>query len=297
MPTDLCGQTLGKYRLIRAIGAGGMGAVYEGLHEALDQKVAVKVLLPSLEGNEDAIRRFFQEGRFVAKLRHDRIAAVYDLGEERGIHYLAMEFAEGKPLTDLIERKGVVKPLRALAIAHQVSDALAAAHSQAVVHRDIKPDNIMVSRAGKVKVMDFGIAKHLRGDDGLTMAGAPIGTLFYMSPEQCRGEAVDQRTDLFSLGVVLFQMLTGRLPYSASLAHLDLMNKIAQGPFPSPRYLNPEITEALDHLVLRLTATNREERYSAALDASDDIRHLIRIKAYEEQPVGAGDGGNVVRKS
>lgn len=280
MADELVGKTLGKYRILNRIGAGGMGTVYEGRHETLEQKVAVKVLAPQLAMSEDAVRRFLQEGRFVARLRHNGIVTVYDLGEEDGVNYLAMEFVEGKPLSALIERWGKVKPVRALDITRQVADALAIAHEQSVVHRDIKPDNIMVNQAGKVKVMDFGIAKEIDTGHALTMEGASVGTLLYMSPEQCKGASVDGRSDIFSLGVVLFESLTGRLPYSPNLAHLDLMNKIVNGPFPSPRYVDSEITEAVENLVMRMTAINPEERYESATELSDDIRHLIRTKGY-----------------
>jgi serine/threonine protein kinase len=295
MATELTNRTLGKYRIIKAVGAGGMGTIYEGRHESLGQKVAVKVLSDELAGNDEAVKRFIQEGQFMAKLCHNNIVAVYDLGNDSGTHYLAMEFAEGIPLSELIELKGTLRPIRALDLARQVADALSAAHEQAVVHRDIKPDNIMVNQAGKVKVMDFGIAKEIHGDSPLTMEGTSIGTLRYMSPEQCRGTTIDHRSDLFSLGVVLFEMLTGRLPYSENLAVLDLMNKIVQGPFPSPRYVNPDVTEPVENLVLRMTATNPDERYESASELSDDIHHCKRTKAYDSSHDAAKGGGGILK--
>lgn len=291
MSEDLVGKKLGKYSILREIGAGGMGKVYLGRHAALDQKVAIKVLAENLRDNQEAIERFIQEGRFVAKLRHQHIITVLDLDEEGDTHYLAMEFVEGKPLSELIEQKGKLKPNRALDVARQAAEALHVAHEKGVVHRDIKPDNIMINQEGLIKVMDFGIAGTLKKSMSAVQDEAPVGTLMYMSPEQLQGREFDQRTDIFSLGVVLFQMLTGRLPYSESLAHMDLKQKIIDGPFPAPSYVNQEITEAVENIVLKMTATDPAERYTTARDVADDARHCIRVKAYRKDEDGDTKSG------
>jgi serine/threonine protein kinase len=282
MGNELVGQSFGNFQIEALVASRARGAVYAARHTELDRKVAIKTLSPEAGENEEAVKRFIREGKFVARLRHENITNVYDLGEAHGVRYLAMDFVEGRPLSDILDEEGALDPLRALDIARQVSDALAAAHAESIIHRDIKPANIMVDDNGFVKVMDFGVAKDLDEQSMLTQVGTTVGTRYYMSPEQITGPAVDHRTDIFSLGVVLFEMLTGRLPYSPNLAFLDLMNKIVEGPFPSPRIVDEHITDTVERIVQRMTATDREERYDSALDLSDDIRYCIRTKQYLE---------------
>src|SRR6266852_1825683 len=214
----------GNYNILKKLGEGGMGAVYLGEHVKMSRKSAIKVMTQSMANDPDAIARFNREATNAARINHPNVCAIYDFGETQdGLIYLAMEFIEGEPLTDVIEREGALPLARAAAIFLQTADALQAAHDLGIVHRDLKPDNIMVSRrksgGDMVKVVDFGIAKAVGGDQAgqkVTKTGLVVGTPEFMSPEQLSGDAVDGRSDLYSLGLVLYRMLTGKVPFEAT---------------------------------------------------------------------------------
>ena len=235
--SDLVGSILAdRYHVIRRIGEGGMGQVYLAEHVKMKRKSAVKVLHQGMVHDPDAISRFNREASNASQIQHPNVAAIYDFGETpEGLIYLAMEFVDGEPLTKIIERHGALTAARAADIGQQVASALEAAHDMGIIHRDLKPDNIMIARgrAGEdvAKVVDFGIAKAMEADDQkVTKTGLAIGTPEYMSPEQLGGDQLDSRTDIYSLGLVTFNMLTGQLPFPSVVSREALIMRLTEKP-------------------------------------------------------------------
>jgi dienelactone hydrolase len=262
------GSHLGRYQIIDLLGAGGMGMVYRAHDDRLQRDVAIKVLPPSVLADDDARRRFRKEALALAKLSHPNIAAIYDVGEEGDTAYLVMECVSGESLATRLARE----PLSltdALAVSSQIADALADAHEQGVVHRDLKPANVMLSRKGQVKVLDFGLAKLLTPSDASTATlsradmGGGAGTPLYMSPEQAFGESVDARTDLWSLGVVLFESLTGTTPFHGA-TDWALLNSVSHDAPPTLRSLRPELPPSVESIVSRALSKDAAARYQTA---------------------------------
>lgn len=229
------GETLAQYRVEAKIGEGGMGAVYRGYDTRLHRKVALKVLPPERFADLDRKRRLMMEARAASALNHPNIITIYEIGSDRGVDFIAMEYVQGKRLDELIPSKGL-RPVQALRYAVQVADGLAKAHSAGILHRDLKPSNIMVTEEGRVKILDFGLAKVLEPADsspdgttatmrGVTEEGTVAGTAAYMSPEQAEGRKLDVRSDIFSFGSVLYEMVTGRRPFDAD-SRLALLTRI-----------------------------------------------------------------------
>jgi len=268
---DLPGRVVaGRYRVLRKLGEGGMGRVYLAEHVRMGRPCALKVLNPELVNSPDALARFAREASSASRIHHPNVASIYDFGEtEDGIAYLAMEYAEGERLSTLIAREGPFPPERAVAIARQVADALISAHELGIVHRDLKPDNILVSRARDgsdlVKVIDFGIAKGPHGTDTqLTRTGFVVGTPKYMSPEQVSGEPVDGRSDIYSLGCILYEMLVGQPAFDGPTTEL-IMRRLTEPP-PQPRRHNSRIPKELDEVVVRALARSAADRYASAAE-------------------------------
>ncbi|MFH1709229.1 MAG: protein kinase [Planctomycetota bacterium] len=213
---ELIGTTIGGCRIDALIGKGGMGAVYRGTQMSLKRPVAIKIMASSLQEKHQYIERFLREAQIVARLNHPNIIHIYDTGQKDGTYYIIMEFVEGRSLTALIKEQGALKPAAALDIAAQIVQGLAAAWQAQIVHRDIKPENIILTPGNRVKIADFGLAKGTGEVDGITMTGQVMGTPAFMSPEQCRGEATDFRTDIYAFGITLYYMLTGKVPYTGS---------------------------------------------------------------------------------
>jgi serine/threonine-protein kinase len=285
--------TIGNYRLDKILGRGGMGTVYSGEHVYIKKPVAVKILHPQFARYQEAVNRFLREARAASQINHPNIVDVTDFGLlQDNVVYFVMEYLEGISLEDLIERDGAVALHRALNIANQLSYALEAAHHAGVIHRDLKPDNIMLlQRPGRrdlvrvnddqsfsterettydfVKILDFGIAKNMIPDElgAETVQGAVFGTPEYMSPESARGEEVDHRADVYSLGVILFDMLCGRPPFEAAQSS-DVLNMHINTPPPSPRAFAPhrEITESAENVVLTAMQKNPAHRFQTMTD-------------------------------
>lgn len=265
----LIGRTLdGKYHIEAKIGEGGMGSVYRARHVLMDIPLAIKVLHPSLVSDATSVARFQREAQAMARIRHANAIAVSDFGiTDDQINYIVMELFEGESLRKVLEREKKLPYTTAIAVARQVCGALEAAHRSGVIHRDIKPENIFVSPQPDgsyfVKVIDFGIAKIVtdtsKGGPPLTRQGMIIGSPHYLSPEQCTGQELDARSDIYSLGIVLFEMLTGRVPFTA-VTPVAVALLHANEPPPSLRSLNPEIPEALDRLVMRALAKSKADR-------------------------------------
>ncbi len=217
----LTGETLGGFHLARLLGAGGMAEVYRAIDATLEREVAIKVLPPSLADDPQYVQRFRDEARHVAALNHPNIVPIYGFGEERGLFYLVMPLEPGS-LRDLLARERTLRPQRAVDIALQLASALTAAHALGIVHRDVKPENVLLSSSGDALLTDFGIARDLAtlrqqgAARTLAASGLPVGTPEYMAPEQLRGESLDQRADEYALGAVIYEMLTGRAPHEAN---------------------------------------------------------------------------------
>ena len=262
------------YKIIDSLGRGGMADVHAGMDVRLGRKVAIKLLRPTLATDPSFRTRFRQEAQAAARMAHPTIVRVFDAGEETvrtpdgydvQVPFIVMEYVEGRVLKDIVAQ-GPVQPDEAVRIVDGILTALEYSHRAGVVHRDIKPGNVMVTSAGQVKVMDFGIARAI-SDSSATVAqtSAILGTAQYFSPEQAKGEAVDARTDLYSTGVVLYELLTGRPPFSADTAVAVAYQHISENPVP-PNAANPAISPALNAVVLRSLAKDRFDRYQSAAD-------------------------------
>jgi predicted Ser/Thr protein kinase len=268
------GDVVGPCRLEKKIGAGGMGMVWRARHIALDRDVAMKILSARLKTRPHAVQRFLSEARAAARLNHPNILAVHDVGEERGTYFMVMEYVRGKSLEQILAKKKRLGLREALEITRQAADALGYAHGQGIVHRDIKTGNVMVGESGRVTIVDFGLTKTIGVDAHLTTVGAVLGTPHYMSPEQAEGSDVDGRSDLYSLGVTLFELLTGTLPFNGD-THWDILLRLRKEPPPDPSLIRPEIPEALAKLVLRLLAKTPQARPATGADVVRMVDAII----------------------
>ena len=283
MPDEsLVGKTIGNYKILQEVGRGGMGVVYKAHETTLQRIVALKILPPHIANDAAFVKRFEREARFAASLSHPNIVAIHAVGQEGPYHYIAMEYVKGKTLAKLLREAGRLSVNRALEIALAAAEALTEAHDMGMVHRDIKPDNIMIDESGRVKVMDFGLARGVHSTTELTAKGAVIGTPRYMSPEQCEGHKPDHRTDVYSLGVVLFEMLTGSTPYAAETP-LALMRHIVETPLPSIQTISADVAPHVCSIVYKMTAKRADDRYATARDVAIDIKALIQER--EERPL------------
>jgi tRNA A-37 threonylcarbamoyl transferase component Bud32 len=262
----------GRYLVERLLGSGGMAQVYLTHDEVLDRHVALKILRDQYAEDEEFIQRFRREARSAASLSHPNIVSIYDQGRsEDGAYYIAFEYVPGGTLKERIRREGVLESAVAVRVALQITNALSEAHEKGVIHRDIKPQNLLVTQKGDVKVTDFGIARAAASISSVaTGTGAVLGTAAYMSPEQARGDPVGPQSDLYSLGVVLYEMLTGTLPYEAESPIALAMMHINEPPR-SPRQVNPEVPEPLNALTLKLLAKDPEDRYPSAPALANDL--------------------------
>jgi serine/threonine-protein kinase len=277
------GQTFGtRYRPERLIARGGMADVYEARDLLLDRLVALKVLFPELSTNPTFVERFRREAQSAAALSHPNIVSVYDWGPANSTYFIAMELVTGSTLADVIRESGMVAPGRAAVIGADVALALAFAHRHGVVHRDIKPSNVLLTEDGMVKVADFGIARAVTNDEDLTQTGAVLGTATYISPEQARGEDLDGRSDVYSLGIVLYEMLTGTAPFLAETPIAVAYKHVTERPA-APRSVNPAIPPALETIVLKCLQKDRVNRYSDAGELRSDLLRFL-----DDRPIHAG---------
>jgi serine/threonine-protein kinase len=279
------GTTISHYRIIEQLGQGGQATAYKAEDSRLNRMVVIKTLLPELSSSETARRRFEREARLASALDHQNICAIYDIGESDGLCYIVMPFIEGRTLKQVINHQPL-EILSALSIAIQVADAIAAAHSRGIIHRDIKPNNIIVSDQGQVKVLDFGLAKMIAGeeselaasaelDKSMTEIGVPYGTTGYGSPEQASGEHVDHRTDIFSLGVVLYEMITGRQPFKGR-NRIEILNSVINDE-PDPAYdINQNVPTALQDILDRAMGKRPRDRFSTMAQMRDELKNIMR---------------------
>ena len=263
----------GRYRIIRKLGSGGMANVYLAEDQELGRRVAIKILNERHANDEQFVERFRREAKNAAGLSHPNIVSIYDRGEAEGTYYIAMEYLDGRSLKELIISRGPAPVNVAIDYARKILDALRFAHRNGIVHRDIKPHNVIVDAEGRVKVTDFGIAR--AGTSQMTEVGSIIGTAQYLSPEQAKGAPVDQTSDLYSVGIVLYELLTGKVPFGGDSAVEIAMKHISAVPEP-PSTLRPDIPEDLDLIILRALAKTPEERYANAEEMDTDLARVAQ---------------------
>jgi serine/threonine-protein kinase len=269
----LAGTTLGNYEIENLLGRGGMGVVYKARQLSLARSVALKILRPSLSSDPAFVERFRREARAVAQLNHQNIVQIFDIAEEKGLHFFSMEYLEGQTLEELLREKTRLKADEAMGIITSAALAIDHAHQNKITHRDIKPSNIMVDSRGGVKVMDFGLARTADEQSRLTQFGTLVGTLHYMSPERCRGEELDPRSDIYSLGIVFYEMLAGRTPFEAG-SEAALIHSIIYEEPPDVKSLNPEVPPGLSIVVARALQKNKEHRYATVPEFIEGVRNF-----------------------
>jgi eukaryotic-like serine/threonine-protein kinase len=269
-------QQLGHYDIVAELGRGGMGVVYKGYEASLNRYVAIKVLADSLAHDEAVKERFLREARSMAALNDPHIIQIYFIGDDEGQTYFVMEFVDGESLGGVLKREGMLRPEQAARIVYQTAQGLATAHDRGVIHRDIKPGNIMITARGNVKIADFGIALSTQDfSKKLTSTGEFVGTPGYLSPEVCLGKPVDQRSDIFSLGIVLFEMLAGRMPFTDE-SPLGLMLEVVKAEIPDVCTLNSEVDPELSRILSRMIAKEPADRYQSCQDLIADLsRHPL----------------------
>jgi len=262
----------GRYQIIEELGKGGMGKVYKAQDTDLKEKVAIKLLKPEIAADKKTIERFRNELKFARKIRHKNVCQMYDLNKEEGAHYITMEYVAGEDLKSMIRMMGQLSSGKTIFIAKQVCEGLAEAHRLGVVHRDLKPQNIMIDKDGNARIMDFGIARSLK-TKGITATGVMIGTPEYMSPEQVEGKDVDQRSDIYSLGVILYEMVTGRVPFEGDTPFTIGMKHKGEEP-KDPKELNTQLPEDLNLIILRCLEKDREKRYQSAGEVRAELTRI-----------------------
>jgi serine/threonine-protein kinase len=265
----------GRYRLMRELGRGGMGVVYLARDTVLERDVAFKVLPEEVRNNPGSLRNFFREAKAAAKLNHPHIVTVYDAGRSEHGFYLAMEYVEGSTLKQILARRGAIPVTGVVYILRQMADALAYAHRKKVVHRDIKTSNTMWTPGKKVKIMDFGVAKLL--EEVRNQTTLVSGTPFYMSPQQTLGQAVDHRTDLYSLGVTVFELVTGQLPFHTGNVPYHHVHTAP----PDPRQINSAVPDFLARIILRCLQKDPDGRYARAEEIMEELDHEMRSGSAE----------------
>jgi eukaryotic-like serine/threonine-protein kinase len=267
----------GRYRLEAKLGSGGMSTVYLASDETLDRSVAVKVMHREMSEQEDQLQRFRQEARAVAKLTHPNVVAVIDAGEDGGHPYIVFEYVKGETLKQRIGRVGALDTQEAIAYAIEVARGLSVAHARNMVHRDIKPQNVLIDEEGRAKLTDFGISRQLE-QDGVTATGRVLGTTDYVAPEQAMGKAVDPRSDIYSLGVVLYEMLVGQVPFHAD-SQVGVAMKHVNEELPDVQRRRPEASAAVALVVERATAKNPGERYQTVGEMIEDLETALEVEA------------------
>ena len=276
------GDTIGPYKIISHVGQGGMATIYKAYQTTLDRYVALKVIHPALKEDRSFVLRLQREATVIAKLSHPNIVAVYDFREHEGAPFLVLQFIEGKTLKEVLKAQKLNKQ-QILNIICPVADALTYAHSRGVLHRDVKPSNILIDNEGHVYLTDFGLARIAQSSESTASQEMMIGSPHYLSPEQAKSEPVDVRTDVYSLGVILFEMFTGRVPFSAETTYATILAQINDLP-PAPRSLNPKVPLAVEQVLLKSLAKNPKDRYASIREMMRAIENAVRGPREEDEP-------------
>lgn len=272
-----------RYEIEKLIGEGGMANVYLARDTILDRRVAVKVLRGDLAGDEKFVRRFQREALSASSLSHPNIVEIYDVGEDEGNFYIVMEYIEGKTLKQLIKKRGVLSLSETMDIMLQLLDALASAHDSYIIHRDIKPQNIMIKDSGLVKITDFGIAVALNSTE-LTQTNSVMGSVHYLPPEQASGKGSTIRSDIYSLGILMFEMLTGKVPFNGDSA-VEIALKHMKDPLPSVREINPVVPQSVENIILTAAAKNPKNRYHDVRQMAEDIKTCLDEERQNEEKI------------
>ena len=273
-------QLAGRYEIIAPIGGGGMALVYKAQDILLNRNVAIKVLRQQFVYDEEFIRRFRREAQSAASLSHMNVVSIYDVGQESDIHYIVMEYIEGNNLNEIIAQRAPLPVQEAVRITTRIADALDHAHQHDIIHRDIKPHNILIGRNGTVKVTDFGIARAVTSAT-ITQTGSVIGSVHYFSPEHAKGIITGEKSDLYSLGIVLYQMVTGELPFFGE-SPISIALKHLQEGFQEPRTLNPLIPQTVENIILKTMRKNPQERYQSAQEMLEDLDTCLSAERFHE---------------
>ena len=276
----------GRYAVLERVGGGGMAEVYRARDDLLGREVAIKVLHEHFSKDRSFVERFRREAQSAANLNHPNVVSLYDYGADDDTYFIVMEYIDGRSLADIISAEGPLLPERAAEIASDVAEALDRAHSGGLVHRDVKPSNIMITDSGQTKVTDFGIARALggNGEQTMTQTGMVIGTASYLSPEQAQGNPVDGRSDVYALGVVLYEMLTGDPPFSGETPLAIAYKHVRENPDP-PSTRNRDVPQALDSVTMKALAKNPDNRYSSATEMHDDLQRFLSGQKVTATPV------------
>ncbi|PLS16633.1 serine/threonine protein kinase [Bacillus sp. M6-12] len=272
----------GRYKIIDMVGGGGMANVYLAQDMILEREVALKILRMDFSNDEEFIKRFNREAQSATSLAHPNIVSIYDVGEEKDIYYIVMEYVKGLTLKQYIQKAYPIPMEKAIDIMKQITAAISHAHHNGIIHRDIKPQNILIDDHGNVKITDFGIAMALSATS-ITQTNAVLGSVHYLSPEQARGGMANKKSDIYSLGIVVFEIITGRLPFSGESA-VSIALKHLQSETPSPRRWNPEIPQSVENIILKATAKDSYYRYDSVDEMEDDIRTALQPERMNERP-------------
>ncbi|WDQ31913.1 Stk1 family PASTA domain-containing Ser/Thr kinase [Paenibacillus marchantiae] len=284
-------QLGGRYEVIERVGGGGMALVYKAQDLLLNRNVAIKVLRQQFVHDEEFIRRFRREAQSAASLSHPNVVSVYDVGQEDDVHYIVMEYVEGKNLNEIIKERAPLQVDEAVRIASQIADALDHAHHNQIIHRDIKPHNILIGRNGRVKVTDFGIARAVTSTT-ITQTGSVVGSVHYFSPEHAKGIVTGEKSDLYSLGIVLYQMLTGQLPFLGE-SPISVALKHLQEEFDEPRKFNPLIPQSVENVILKSMRKNPQERYQSAKEMQTDLETCLMPERRNETKINFPDEDDI----
>ena len=272
-----------RYEIIRSIGEGGMANVYLGYDEILDRNVAIKILRGDLSNDEKFVRRFQREALSASSLSHPNIVEMYDVGEDDGLYYIVMEYVEGKTLKQLLKRRGSLTLSEAIDIMVQLTDGMTHAHDSYIIHRDLKPQNIMIQDDGQIKITDFGIAMALNSTQ-LTQTNSVMGSVHYLPPEQASGKGSTTKSDIYSMGIIFYELLTGKLPFKGENA-VEIALKQMRDPLPSLKEDNPNIPQSIENIILKATAKNPKNRYEDAKSMHDDLLTALDDERMDEEPL------------
>ncbi|MFS0727768.1 Stk1 family PASTA domain-containing Ser/Thr kinase [Paenibacillus sp. 1P07SE] len=283
----------GRYEIVEQVGGGGMALVYKAHDVLLNRHVAIKVLRQQFVHDEEFIRRFRREAQSAASLSHPNVVSIYDVGQEDETHYIVMEYVEGSNLNEIILERAPLQAQEAVHIALQICDALEHAHHNQIIHRDIKPHNILIGKNNRVKVTDFGIARAVTSST-ITQTGSVVGSVHYFSPEHAKGVNTGEKSDLYSLGIVLYQMLTGRLPFLGE-SPISVALKHLQENFEEPRRVNPHIPQSLENIILRSMRKDPAERYSSAEEMIEDLDSCLLPERMHEAKLEFADDAEATR--